>query len=179
MYGLYVAAGEAYLRVGRGWRRAAQIGAGIGVASLAALHLLVLTPVAVGAFPEPRHDLSNELVGWPAVATRIRAERLTGEPFTSYHYTMCSQLSYAMGEDAPCLSRRTDDFDLWGAGSLPGTTPSFLFVGDNRYDEAPTALYSGEAFSCVELGSPLGVIRGGRTVRTFRFWRCHRDPATP
>jgi 4-amino-4-deoxy-L-arabinose transferase-like glycosyltransferase len=172
-YALFAAAGPAWLaappggRVRRFGRAAVWVAAGV----VAALHVLVLTNVAVGLFAEPRHDLSNELVGWDAVAARVRAARAPGEPVTSYHYTMCAQLSYALREDLPCLSPRTDDFDFWGAGALPPGARTFLFVGDNRYDELPAALYPWARCGPAPILESR-ITRAGHLVRTFRIWRC-------
>jgi 4-amino-4-deoxy-L-arabinose transferase-like glycosyltransferase len=172
-YALFAAAGPAWVaaRDRPRWRRFGVAAAALAAVLIAALHVLVLTDAAAGLYADPRHDLSNELRGWDAVAGRVRALRAPGEPVVSYHYTMCAQLEYALREDVRCLSPdRTDDFDLWGAGALPPGARAFLFVGDNRYDQPPGALYP-----WARCGAPLesfGVIRAGRAVRTFRLWRC-------
>ena len=172
-YALFAAAGPAWLAAPPGGRlrRYGRAAVWVAAAFVAALHVLVLTNVAAGLFAEPRHDLSNELVGWDAVAARVRAARTPGEPVTSYHYTMCAQLSYALREDLPCLSPRTDDFDLWGGGALPPGARTFLFVGDNRYDELPAALYPWARCGAAPLLESR-ITRAGHVVRTFRIWRC-------
>jgi hypothetical protein len=158
----------------RAWTLAASIWLAV---VLLVLHLAVWTPllpVALSRRYEPRFDLTNELHGWPDVARAVLSARDPGEPVAGSHYTICSQLRFALdAAGAPadtrvlCLSSGMDDFDIWGDGSARGAR-SVLYVEDDRFGVPPGVALPGwraRALDRVEL------VRGGRVVRSFGLFR--------
>lgn len=151
----------------RAARRLRRFAVGWAVVSIVLLHVLVLTPVLPALVParlyDARADLANELSGWPAVVAAVRRARRPGELVAAGHYTMCAQLEVALGPRAEvtCLTRETDDWDLWGRGRLPPRAHA-LFVTDARYPDPPAG-----AVRVREVR----IRRGGRVVREFVLWR--------
>lgn len=144
-----------------------------GVVVFASLHLLVLTPLLPALMPsskyDPRHDLANELRGWPEVAEAVRGIHRDQQPVLAAFYTQCSQLVFQLSRPGDpqvrCISPETDDFDLWyGSFRLP--PEGALFVTDNRFEHDVETLLPGAeqgARLTVEIG------RADRTVRRFEI----------
>jgi 4-amino-4-deoxy-L-arabinose transferase-like glycosyltransferase len=156
-------------------RRACVATASLTAAALGALHLHVATPALVGLVPEAlyraRHDLANELTGWPDLAVRLAARDATRHPYVlAYHYTMCGQLAHALGEAqiVRCVNTRHDAFDDLGLGALDDGAGA-VYVGDDRYRREPREVYACDRWWGEER---VVVARGGRPVRTFRLVRC-------
>ncbi len=168
----------------RSWRRAARwcvlSAIGLLVIVFVALHLLVFTtawPALAGSsLYEPRHDLTNELTGWPDVAREALAVREQNEPLVGSHWVICGQLAFAVarvggraGVPIRCISPQVDDFDLWGEGAVPRGTA--VYVEDERFGTPVSEVFPGWEFE--QIGSH-NVQRGRWVVRRFRFFRVFR-----
>jgi 4-amino-4-deoxy-L-arabinose transferase-like glycosyltransferase len=158
----------------------------------AAFHVHVLTDLGVRLMPdsyEPRYDLANELVGWPAVAnavdSRLRASSRRAVA-GGCHYTVCSQLAFASRGrfTVVCPSPRVSQFDFFtlpralAAQAGDGQTGDgqrlrgidLLYVKDERFAFDADVLYRCRR---VERVAAVKIRRGGRIVRRFELQRCH------
>lgn len=156
--------------------KTAAVVSGMCLQALVWLHLL--TPLGVRLWPEPyvpRYDIANDLRGWDLVARIARAELDAGriDRVAAYHYTVCGQLTAALGALPPvaCLSRRRDAFDFLLDGHSGAADPGqdLLYVRDNRYNE-----HGPDRLRCDAWGPPrpLRVTRGGRVSHTFELRVC-------
>lgn len=155
------------------------IGTAIPLLMIVGLHVHLASPVFMRMIPEekyePRYDLANELLGWDLTGRGVAEEyaRMGSENIfvISYHYTMCSQLDFALRGGLPlrCPNDRADQFDFMGMGEMPEGADA-VFVNDNRYRLAPEKLYS---FDRVEKAGEVEIERGGRVVRRFGLFRCY------
>jgi 4-amino-4-deoxy-L-arabinose transferase-like glycosyltransferase len=166
----------------RTWFRVyARVAVGLPALLLVLLHVHLLTPLLIPLVPErdrPR-DLMSETTGWNAVGARaLRVAGRMERPFLlHYHYTKCSQLSYAVRNRLPvaCLNDRTDQFDFWqDESALAGRNA--LYVTDSAYQRRPDEVWR---FDRCEEDAPLEIRRGEYLLRRFSFWRCYgyRGPA--
>jgi hypothetical protein len=133
-------------------------------------------PSAVRLAPasyDPRLDLTNELYGWPRVATVARDEALAEwTPGTDRrevaivgpHWVVCAQLEAALRGTLPvgCDTPIGDDFDVWYPRATWHEADTIVWVTDRRFGPAP------ELPSHVKLRSrEVHVERDGRVVRVF------------
>jgi hypothetical protein len=152
---------------------------------VAAVHAWALVPAAARLAPEdsdPRLDLTNELVGWPAVVDEVRAEAVAewspgaerGEvTVVGPHWVICAQLEAALRGEWPvgCATPVRDDFDDWWPRSRWRDADVILWVSDARF-ESPSGepSYAGLLGTHVALRTrEVRVERGGRSVRVFRL----------
>jgi 4-amino-4-deoxy-L-arabinose transferase-like glycosyltransferase len=155
------------------WRSAALRAAPIVVA--AAVTILFYVQAVTLAVPlPPRLDLATDLQGWPEVGERLQALAATlPAPDRAFAYSRRFQLSaLAAFHAGPALrvtrlgGTRRDTYDDWRAeGPRPGDDAVY-FCDDQRF--APPA----EPFRSCDPAGALEVVRAGRLVRTFHFWRC-------
>ena len=118
-----------------------RIALSLGIAIYLIMLTLVLTPLLPIISPpssyEPKYDLANELRGWSEVAEMIRRVRPKERPVIAAHYTQCAQLAFVLSRPSDpvvrCISKETDDFDLWD-GPFSMTAAGALFVTDNRFN---------------------------------------------
>ena len=166
-------------RRGRLFRGTVYSGFAFAFALLVLLHIHVLTPAFQGLIPE-RHrprDLSNEVYGWPGVAERVlkiaAPLRKAGKKVfvLHYHYTKCGQLAFALKGRlrVSCVNRRLDAFDFL-SGSKPLFGATAIYATDSVYRKNPRHLW--RCGQLREVVPPLPIRRGGRLVRTFRFYTC-------
>ncbi|WP_242393649.1 glycosyltransferase family 39 protein [Anaeromyxobacter oryzisoli] len=164
---LVVAGADLLLR----WRSPALRAAPLVLAAAVTLLMDVQALTPVVPIP-PRTDLATDLHGWRAVGERLRAlARTMPRPGRVFVYSHRLQLSaLAAFHAGPGLEvtrlggRRDDAYDDW-ARPRRGED-AIYFCDDQRY--APPR----EPFARCEPAGALPVTRGGRTVRTFHFWRC-------
>ncbi len=171
---LLIAAAGAVADGGRRLRTAAKWAIGLGAAALAALHLLVSTPLLPALTPaesyEPRYDLANELRGWQETAAAIRDIDPRPSVVVAAHYTLCAQLERVLWrpDDPPvrCVTDEIDDFDFWYE-PLGDPPPGSWLVIDNRFEHEAEGVFGGAA----RAGRGIDVIveRGGRAVRRFEL----------
>ncbi|NOZ87910.1 MAG: glycosyltransferase family 39 protein [Deltaproteobacteria bacterium] len=136
---------------GRRKRRLAAWTLGSSLAMVLLIHVYVLTPWISKAMPKriyeanAKFDIANELRGWPELGKAVKQElKKRGGTFAfSYHYTVCSQLTFALYPDYKvyCPNTRNDEFDFLGLSSPP-IGGSGIFVGDWRYHVNPAKIYS-------------------------------------
>lgn len=151
-------------------------------AMVAAVHAWVLVPAAARLAPEgsdPRLDLTNELVGWPAVVDEVRSEAAAewspgagrGDvTVVGPHWVICAQLEAALRGQWPvgCATPVRDDFDDWWPRSRWRDADVILWVSDARFESPGEPSYAQLLSSYVPLRSrEIPVQRGGRTVRLF------------
>jgi len=144
-----------------------------------AIHVHVLTDLGVRLMPAgyvPRYDLSNELVGWPRVASAVddavakRGQRPTVA--AACHYTSCSQLAFAARGrfEVLCPSPRLDQFDLQPGGDGSARRGvDLLYVRDERFPFEADQIYRCRTTRAVER---ILIRRAGRVVRRFELQRC-------
>ncbi|MFO8073975.1 MAG: glycosyltransferase family 39 protein [Polyangia bacterium] len=171
---LLIAAAGAVAEGGRRLRAAARWAVGLGAAALAALHVLVSTPLLPALMPaesyEPRYDLANELRGWEEAAAAIRDIRPRPSLVVAAHYTLCAQLERVLwrADDPPvrCVTDEIDDFDFWYE-PLGAPPPGSWLVTDNRFGHEVDEVFGG----AVQAGRGIDVVveRGGRAVRRFEL----------
>jgi len=170
---LAIGAGGLLKPLTAGMRRIWRVSMGYAFGAYLLAHIFILFPVLPCLLPanryEPRYDLTNELYGWPEAAEQIRRMAKPGEKVAAAHYTLCSQLTFALSRkndpQVVCASPEIDDFDLWGLAPRKGDP--LIFVTDNRFPDLPQVLRTNRA----EKVSSLEITRGGRWVRRFDFYR--------
>jgi len=154
--------------------------AGAAVVSAGLLTLLVLFQAATQRIPVPRwFNYTLESYGWDAVGGRLR-QLLAASPdpratfVFSRRFQYSAEAAFAVPEATVTrLGGRHDQYDLWRRpGQLAGAEG--LFLCDDEFPAGPPS----ELFDRCEPTGELPITAGGRTVRTFRFWRCLRfDPS--
>jgi 4-amino-4-deoxy-L-arabinose transferase-like glycosyltransferase len=163
-----------------GWRSAALRAAPIIVAAAVTILFYVQAVTLVVPLP-PRLDLATDLQGWPEVGERLQALAATlPAPDRAFAYSRRFQLSaLAAFHAGPALrvtrlgGTRRDTYDDWRAeGPRPGDDAVY-FCDDQRF--APPA----EPFRRCDPAGALDIVRAGRLVRTFHFWRCHGYDEAP
>jgi hypothetical protein len=150
---------------------------GFPITLIVIAHLHLVTPLIVMLLPdkvyEAKWDLANETRDWDKAAQHALDIVATKAPrafVTSYHYTLCGQLEFALNRRAPfaCLSERADAFSYWTRDqSWLGSTA--LFVNDWRYQRPVDDLLKCDR---VEPLPALETMRGGKKAREFRFALC-------
>jgi len=167
------------------WVRAASTTAlVIGGLVFALFHLHVMTDLGVRAAPKsyvPRYDISNELYGWPQVASVVQhALKAHQDPRSTArsvaaaacHYTSCSQLRFAARGrfEVLCPSPRMSQYDFFPGGDGSARRGiDLLYVRDERFPFDAATLYQ-----CAEVqpAQALRLIRAGRVVRRFELQWC-------
>jgi hypothetical protein len=151
---------------------------GLPAALLLLLYVHLLTPAFVRVIParwyDPKIDIANELHGWPEVGRALRAELDAMPPGTivvAYHYVMCAQAAFALGDATVvrCLNTRNDSLDFLGLGDI-GEHTEAVYLRDNRYSREAGQVYR---FDREDDGPVVAIDRGGVVVRTFRLSRLH------
>jgi hypothetical protein len=136
-----------------------------------AFHLQAATLV----FPlPPRMDFATDLHGWDEVGRRVRAMTApAAEPAGAFVFSRRWQFSglaaFYAGDavEVTRLGGRRDAYDDWRDDTrLRGRTGILL------YDDQYVAIPSEYPFRSCEPAGELPIIRNGRTLRTFTFWRC-------
>lgn len=169
----YLALVVAAADVTAGWRSRAWRAVPVAVAAAVTL-LFYLQAVTLVVPLSPRLDFATDLVGWPEVGARLRALATAppggGRTFVyASRFQLSAQAAFHVGPDVPVTrlgGKRRDTYDDWRAeGPRPGDA-AIYFCDDHHY--APPR----EPFRACEPAGSHDVVRGGRTVRTFYFWRC-------
>jgi 4-amino-4-deoxy-L-arabinose transferase-like glycosyltransferase len=121
----------------------------------------------------PRTDFATDLVGWPEVGERLRAERdALPDPARAFVYSHRLQLSalaaFYGGDGLPVmrLGGRRDAYDDWTDRSALRGRDAVYFCDDWHYANPE------EPFRRCDNAGELRIVRHDRRVRTFFFWRC-------
>jgi hypothetical protein len=121
----------------------------------------------------PRTDFATDLVGWPEVGARLRAERdalpAPERAFVFSHRLQLSAPAAFYGGDALGVTRlggRRDAYDDWTDRAALRGRDAVFFCDDFHY------MRPEEPFRRCDDAGELRIIRHGRHVRTFFFWRC-------
>jgi len=149
-------------------------------------HVHLTSPLIVLLLPDKAYqakwDLANETRDWDQAAARaieIVATKAPGAFVTSYHYTLCGQLEFALDRRAPfaCLSERADAFSYWTRDE-DWVGRNAIFVNDWRYQRPVDHILKCDR---VEELPSLETMRGGKKAREFRYALCHgfRGRVTP
>jgi hypothetical protein len=159
-------------------RRLVVASCALGALIVVAVHTWALVPSAIRLAPasyDPRLDLTNELYGWPQVASVARDEALAEwTPGTDRgdvaivgpHWVVCAQLEASLRGAVPvgCDTDIRDDFDDWYPRSRWHDADTIVWVTDRRFGPPP------ELPSHVKLRSrEVTVQRAGREVRVFEI----------
>jgi hypothetical protein len=129
-------------------------------------------------FPTGRNDVAADLHGWEEVGARVRALR-DAMPVPSRTFAFSRRFQHAAlaafhaGEDVVVtrLGGRPDAYDAWRDAQRIGGWDA-IFFADDWNPASP-----GDQFEGCERAGDLPVVRGGRVLRTFSFWRCwHYQP---
>lgn len=123
----------------------------------------------------PRLDFATDFVGWDEVGARLRSLEgsLSPErrPFVFSRRLQLSALAAFYGGDALEVTRlgggRLDQYDWWTPPSALRGRDAIFFSDDFRYYTP-----DGYRFQRCEPEDALPIVRHGRTVRRFFFWRC-------
>ncbi len=142
-------------------------------------HIHVLTSWGIHLMPAryiPRYDLTNELRGWPQVASGVleQMSRRKNLLVAACHYTTCSQLAFAAQGRFPvlCPSPRRDQFDFTAEGDGSNVRGAdVLYVKDERFPYDASSLYHCDEMKRV---STIKIYRAGRVVRQFDLQICQR-----
>ena len=145
---------------------------GFGIAVCCAFYVQAVTL----ALPlPPGLDFAVDLNGWPEVGGRLGSLRASmPHPDRVFIFSRRFQFSalaaYYGGDDARVtrLGGRMDQYDLWRPeGEWDGWDAIFLSAEPFLFD--PRQQYP---FRSCEPAGDWELVRGGRRVRTFQFWRC-------
>lgn len=125
----------------------------------------------------PGLDFANDLHGWEDVGARLREEvAAMPDPARTYVFSRRLQLSamaaFYGGEDLDVtrIGGRHDQYDLWRRPERRGED-AIYFCDDTHFAPPPAEAGFG---ACDDAGA-LPVVRAGRRIRTFHFWRCLAD----
>ena len=141
--------------------------------------LLYVAPLApLGAWiPSlpPKADLTNEMHGWAEADARIaEIKAAMPDPARTFVFAHMYQNAAQAELHAPAdwtvtrLGSRHDEYEIVrDDAALAGRDA--IFVSRDGYDLDPIGRF---AFRSCEPAGELPYERGGRVVRTFRFWRC-------
>ncbi len=119
------------------------------------------------------NDVAGDLHGWDELAVRVRSLR-AGMPDPERTFVYARRFQYAAlaafhvgdGVEVTRLGTTRDAYDDWRDDARLAGRDAILF-GDSWQPPAP---YVG--FRACQPAGDLPIVRGGRTVRTFLFWRC-------
>jgi 4-amino-4-deoxy-L-arabinose transferase-like glycosyltransferase len=140
---------------------------GAAVALSIVIQLQALYPVL--SIPS-RDDPTNDLVGWPEVAQELetRCVDLADCKVVSHMYQLAAQAAFVLPERSILrLGDRRDQYTIWqGAEQSPWQG---VWVSHDRYFFDP--MESEIDLNCTPDGE-LPILREGREVRRFFFWRC-------
>ena len=121
----------------------------------------------------PKTDFATDLNGWPEVGARLRAEHAAlpdaSRAFVYSHRLQLSALAAFYGGDALGVTRlggRRDTYDDWTDRAALRGVDAIYFCDDFNY--APPE----QPFRRCDEAGELPIVRQGRRVRTFFFWRC-------
>ncbi|WP_243336731.1 ArnT family glycosyltransferase [Anaeromyxobacter soli] len=144
--------------------------AGLGLA----LSLVFYVQAISLALPlPPRLDFATDLVGWEEVGARLRGLQASGagaRPFVFSRRLQLSALAAFYGGDGLEVTRlggRRDQYDEWTSPEALRGRDAVYFCDDLKF-RAPDEL----PFQRCEAAGELPIVRHGRTVRRFFFWRC-------
>jgi dolichyl-phosphate-mannose-protein mannosyltransferase len=121
-----------------------------------------------------RGDLAGDLHGWEEVGARLRALRATmPEPARTFAYARRFQYAalaaFNAGEGLEVTrlgGARRDAYDAWRDDERLRGEDAILFA-DDWNTAGPD-----RRFARCEPAGELPIVRGGRRLRTFSFWRC-------
>jgi len=122
----------------------------------------------------PKVDFATDLTGWDEVGARLRLLKSEmPDPARTFVYSGRFQLSalaaFYGGEGlfVTRLGGRADEYDAWrGEAHLSGEDA--IAFSDDEHALVP----GGEPFKACEPAGTLPIVRRGRTIRSFSFWRC-------
>jgi 4-amino-4-deoxy-L-arabinose transferase-like glycosyltransferase len=124
----------------------------------------------------PGLDLATDLNGWQEVGARLRELKAEAprpdRTFVASRRLQLSALAAFYGGDGLDVTRlwgRRDQYDEWIPADGRRGEDAIYFCDDLHF--APPDAWR---FEACERAPDLPVVRWGRTIRTFSFWRCRR-----